>query len=212
MPIRLVLADDHPIILSGLEQLFRVEGDFEVVARCTDGEQAVRAVLAHRPDILILDLAMPVKDGPTVLREIKAAGVPTRAVVLTASLDEDDLLEAVQLGARGFLLKGLAPELVVKCVRKVHAGEQWLERGLLVRATEKVTRREAGAREAGKILTSREIEIVRMVASGRRNKAIAEALSLSEGTVKIHLHNIYGKLGLDGRVALMLYAQDKGLT
>lgn len=212
MAIRLVLADDHPIILSGLEQLFRLEGDFEVVARCTDGEQAIRAVLAHRPDILVLDLGMPVKDGLTVLREMKAADVPTRAVVLTASLDEDDLLEAVQLGARGFLLKGLAPELVVKCVRKVHAGEQWLERGLLVRATEKVSRREAGAREAGKVLTPRELEIVRMVALGLRNKAIAEALSITEGTVKIHLHNIYEKLGVDGRLALVLYAQNKGLV
>ena len=212
MAIRLVIADDHPIVLNGLEKLFELEPDFEVLAKCTDGEAALQAVLEHRPDVLLLDLGMPVKDGLTVLREMKAASLPTRAVILTASLEEDVLVEAVQLGARGFLVKGLAPDLIVKCVRKVHAGEPWFERGLLVRATEKLSRREAGAREAAKVLTRRELELVRMVGVGLRNKGIAEALSISEGTVKIHLHNIYEKLGLDGRVALMLYAQDKGLT
>jgi len=211
MAIRLVLADDHPIVLNGLERLFELESDFQVLAKCTDGKTAVEAVIKHRPDVLLLDLGMPVKDGLTVLRELKAANLPTRAVVLTASLEEDDLVEAVQLGARGFLVKGLAPDLVVKCVRKVYAGEPWLERGLLVRAAEKMSRREAGTREVSKVLTARELELVRMVALGLRNKGIAEALSISEGTVKIHLHNIYDKLDLDGRVALMLYAQDKGL-
>jgi DNA-binding NarL/FixJ family response regulator len=212
MAIRLVLADDHPIVINGLERLFALERDCEVVATCTDGAAALEAVTRHRPDVLVLDLGMPVKDGLAVLRELKAANLPTRAVVLTASLDEDDLLEAVQLGARGFLVKGLAAELIVKCVRKVHAGEQWLERGLLVRAAEKVTRREAGVREAAKVLTPRELEIVRLIGLGLRNKGIAEALSISEGTVKIHLHHVYEKLELDGRVALMLYAQDKGLA
>lgn len=212
MAIRLVLADDHPILLDGLERLFQLEPDFQVLARCADGAEALRAVANHRPDVLILDLGMPVKDGLTVLRELRSLKLPTAVVVLTASLDEDDLLEAIQLGARGFLAKGLAPDLIVKCVRKVHAGEQWLEPGLVVRAAEKLSRRQAAGREVGRVLTARELEIVRLVATGRRNKAIAEALSISEGTVKIHLHNVYEKLGLDGRLALVLYAQDNGLA
>ncbi len=212
MAIRLVLADDHPILLDGLQRLFQLEPDFEVLARCSDGAEAVRAVVRHRPDVLVLDLGMPVKDGLTVLRELRELNLPTATVVLTASLDEDDLLEAIQLGARGFLAKGVAPDLIVKGIRKIHAGEQWLEPGLVVRAVTKVARREALGREAGGVLTAREREIVRQIAAGRRNKAIAEALSISEGTVKIHLHNVYEKLGLDGRLALMLYAQDNGLT
>jgi DNA-binding NarL/FixJ family response regulator len=212
VPITLVLADDHPILLDGLQRLFELEPDFQVVARCTDGEQALRAVARHRPDVLMLDLGMPGKDGLSVLRELKVQRLPTRVIVLTASLDEDDLLDAVQLGARGFLVKGVAPELIVRCVRKVHGGEQWLEPGLAVRATEKLSRRQAGEREAAGLLTPRELEIVRMLAAGLRNKGIAEALAISEGTVKIHLHNIYEKLHLDGRVALMLWAQQKGIV
>ena len=211
MPISLVLADDHPLVLNALEQLFAVEGDFAVLARCGDGGAAVQAVREHRPDILILDLRMPVKHGLEVLRELKNATAATRVVVLTGSFDDEDATEALRLGARGFLLKELAPDLIVQCVRKVHAGEQWIERGVLVRATEKLARRESGMREVSRVLTARELEIVRMIGEGLRNKAIAEALSISESTVKLHLHNIYEKLGIDGRLALLSYAHDKGM-
>jgi len=211
MPITVALADDHPIILDGLEQLFQREEEITVVARCRDGEKTLRAVRQHRPDILILDLRMPVKDGLEVLRELGREKLPTRVVILTAGLDEDDVLEATRLGARGVVLKEMAPQLLVQAVRKVAAGEQWLEKRSFGKALEKMLRREAGARQVAGVLTPREIEIVRMVAAGLRNQQIADKLHISEGTVKIHLHNIYEKLEVDGRVALTLYARDKGL-
>jgi DNA-binding NarL/FixJ family response regulator len=212
MPIRLVLADDHPLLLDGLENLFGLEQDIQVLARCGDGVETLRAVREHQPDILILDLRMPRMDGVAVLRAMKKEKLRTRVVLLTVALDEDEVLEAIRLGVRGVVLKEMAPQLMVQCVRKVHAGGEWLERTSVGRALEKMLRREAGAQHIAGLLTPREIEIVRLVASGRRNKAIAETLAISEGTVKLHLHNIYGKLGVDGRVALTLYAQNKGLV
>ena len=212
MPISLVLADDHPIILDGLEMLFRAEQDFQVLARCVNGEETIQAVRQHRPDILILDIRMPGKDGLAVLREVKKDSLPTRAVLLTVGLDEDDLLEAIRLGVRGVVLKEMAPQMLVQCVRKVHAGGQWLEKRSVGRALEKMLLREAGERQVAGVLTPRELEIVRMVAAGLRNKEIAESLSISEGTVKIHLHHIYEKLHLGGRLELALYAQERGLV
>ncbi|MEK6718394.1 MAG: response regulator transcription factor [candidate division NC10 bacterium] len=212
MPISLVLADDHPIILDGLEMLFRAEQDFQVLARCVNGEETIQAVRQHRPDILILDIRMPGKDGLAVLREVKKDSLPTRAVLLTVGLDEDDLLEAIRLGVRGVVLKEMAPQMLVQCVRKVHAGEQWLEKRSVGRALEKMLLREAGERQVAGVLTPRELEIVRMVASGLRNKEIADSLSISEGTVKIHLHHIYEKLNLASRLELALYAQERGLV
>jgi DNA-binding NarL/FixJ family response regulator len=212
MPIRLVLADDHPLILHGLELFLRQEADFEVLACCQDGLETLRAVRQLRPDILILDLLMPGKTGLAILREIHEADLPTRVIVLTAAMDEDALIEAMRLGVSGVVLKEMTVPLLIQCIRKVYAGDQWLERGLIGRAIEKMLRREAGAREVAKILTPREIEIVRLAASGLRNKEIAESLAISEGTVKIHLHRSYEKLNIDNRIALLRYAQAKGLV
>jgi len=212
MAISLVLADDHPIVLDGLENLFRQEADFTVVGRCVNGEEALRAVREYRPDVLILDIRMFRMDGLAVLREMKKEGLSTRVVLLTVALDEDQVVEAIRLGVSGMVLKEMAPRLLVQCVRKVHAGEQWLERQSFGRAMERMLRREAGAREIAGILTPREIEIVRMAATGLRNKQIAEKLFISEGTAKIHLHNIYEKLGLSDRLELARYARDKGLV
>ena len=212
MPIRLILADDHPLILDGLENLFRLEEDFQVVGRCMNGIETIQAVKQHRPDVLILDIRMPHKNGLEVFREIREEKLPTRVVVLTAALDEEELIEAVHLGVQGIVLKEMAPQLLVQCVRKVYAGEQWLELRSIRQALGKMLRREAGMREAAETLTSQEITIVRMVAKGMRNKEIAEKLYITEGTVKVHLHHIYEKLHIDNRLALLRYAQEKGLV
>jgi DNA-binding NarL/FixJ family response regulator len=200
-------------MLNGLDSLFRLEEDFQVVARCVDGVQAMEAVRQHRPDVLILDIRLPVKDGLQVLREMARENLmATRVVILTASIQEEQLLEALRLGVRGVVLKEMAPALLVQCVRKVHSGGQWIERDSARRALEKILERQAGARALGEFLTSREAQIVTLIAKGMRNKEIAEKLFISEGTVKIHLHNIYEKLGVDGRLALMRYTQEKGLV
>jgi DNA-binding NarL/FixJ family response regulator len=130
----------------------------------------------------------------------------------TATMDEDDLLKAMRLGVGGVVLKEMAAPLLIQCLRKVAAGDQWLERGSITRAMDKMLRREAGTREMAQVLTSRELEIVRLAVSGLRNKEIADHLAICEGTVKIHLHNSYEKLHVDNRIALLRYAQAKGLV
>lgn len=212
MPIRIVLADDHTIVLQGLALLLHQEPDFQVLACCRDGDETLRAVRQYRPDILILDLVMPGKDGLAVLRELHHEELPTRVVLLTAAIDEDNVLEALRLGVGGVVLKEMAVPLLIQCVRKVHAGDQWLEKRSISRALDKMLRREAGAREMAKVLTPREIEVIRLVANGMRNKEIAQKLAISEGTVKIHLHRSYEKLHVDNRLELLRYAQAKGLV
>jgi DNA-binding NarL/FixJ family response regulator len=212
MAIRLVLADDHPIVLDGLESLFHLEPDFHVLARCVNGEETVAAVRRHRPDVLILDLHMPRKDGFEILRELHKDEARTRVVLLAAALDEDEVLEALRLGVQGIVLKELAPGLLVQCVRKVHAGEQWLEKQLSSRALDVMLRREAAGRDRKPGLTPRELEIVRMAATGLSTRAMAKRLAIGEGTVKIHLHNVYKKLKIQNRVELVLYAQAKKLV
>ena len=212
MPITLVLSDDHPLILDGLENLFRLEKDFKVAARCLDGEETVKAVRKHKPDVLVLDIRMPGTDGLSVLRQMKKEKLSTRVVLLTGVLDEEELAEAVRLGVRGLVLKEMAPKLLVQCIRQVHAGELWLEKRSVSLALEKLLRREAGQREVAQLLTPREIEIVKQVVAGLRNIEIGKRLFISEGTVKMHLHNIYQKLGVDSRTKLTRYAQEKGFV
>jgi DNA-binding NarL/FixJ family response regulator len=211
MPISLVIADDHPLILDALQNLFRFEKDFKILARCLDGDEALKAVRRHQPDILVLDIQMPAKHGLVVLREMREEKLPTRVVVLTATLDEEGLTEAVRLGVRGLVLKELAPKLLVQCIRKVHAGELWLEKRSVSSALEKLLQRESARNEVAQLLTPREIEIIKQVAAGLRNTEIGKKLFISEGTVKIHLHNIYQKLGVDSRTKLTRYAQEKRL-
>jgi len=211
MPISLVLADDHPVVLAGLETILKAEKDFKVCACCLDGEQALQAVRKYQPDILVLDLRMPGKDGLTVLREMRKEKLATKVVLLTAELNDEDLTEAVRLGVRGLLLKALAAKLMVQCIRQVHAGELWLEKHSMSLALEKLLQGQASKLEVAQVLTPREIEIVKLVALGLRNSEVAKRLFISEGTVKMHLHNIYNKLNLVSRIQLALYAQQKGL-
>lgn len=212
MRIHLVLGDDHPIVLDGLENLFRLEPDIRVVARCVNGEEVLTAVARHHPDVLLLDLHMPHKDGLTVLRELHEKKVATKVVLLAAVLEEEEVLEAFRLGVRGMILKEQAPQMVVRCVRRVNAGEQWVEKHACTRALYALLGREAGESDAASVLTPREIQMVRMAARGLRNKEMSQRLAISEGTVKIHLHHIYRKLKVENRVQMTLRAQAKKLV
>jgi DNA-binding NarL/FixJ family response regulator len=209
--ITVVLADDHPLMLRALDSLLGSEPDFKVVAQCPNGEKALRNIRALHPDVAVLDIRMPMRDGLSVMREIKQARLRTRVVLLTASIEDEEMLEATRLGVGGVVLKEMAPRFLVQCVRKVHAGEAWLERRAAARAFETLLRREAGVRAIGKLLTPREVEIVRLVSRGLRNKAIADEMSVSEATVKTHLHNIYEKLGVESRAELILYCKEHGI-
>ena len=211
--IRLVLVDDHPIILQGLQRLFEQEADIEVVRTCTKIGDAVDAVREVTPDVLVLDLKMQDGHGLDVMRALKAEGRACSTVILTAAMHDDELTEAMALGVAGIVLKESPPASVVDCVRDVHRGERRIDVETLTRAVEyKRPQPQVSGERATPPLTPRETEIVRLVAQGLRNKELAQRLSITEGTVKIHLHNIYDKLGVDGRLELVLSAQQKGLV
>jgi DNA-binding NarL/FixJ family response regulator len=209
--IRLVLADDHPVVLYGLRGLFAAEADIDIVGSCADGDAALEAVRTHHPDVLVLDLRMGLRSGLDVVRILAAEGHACRIVLLTAAVRDVEVIEAVRLGAAGLVIKESPPEVLIDCVRRVHRGEQWIDRETVARAFgTAVGRSDAGQRQE-EALTPRETEIVQMVALGLRNRAIAQRLSISEGTVKVHLHNIYEKLGVDGRFELITSANWRGL-
>src|SRR3954463_3665023 len=209
MAIRLTLVDDHPLVLGGLQQLFQRQPDITVTAACAGADQAWTALAQDVPDVLVLDLRMPGTSGLAFLRRLSDAGIACKTVLLTAAIDDAEVIEAVKLGVCGLVMKDSAPDQLVDCVRKVYAGGQWLDHETVTRAFKTALDRETAVRDTA--LTPREIEIVRMVAEGLRNRAIATRLSISEGTVKVHLHNIYEKLGVDGRLELTLCAQQKKL-
>ncbi len=212
MPIRLVIADDHPVVLGGLEQVFRLAEGFELVASCGGGNEALEAIRRHQPDVAVLDIRMPGMGGLEVARRLgEQEACSTHLVLLTADIQEEEVLEALRLGVRGVLLKEMAARLLIECVRKVHGGERWIELGSFGQALDKLARRDSAAAEVAKLLTPRELEIVRLVGHGLRNREIAEKLHISEGTAKVHLHRIFGKLGVETRSALARYAVEKGL-
>lgn len=207
MRTRLVLADPYPIVLHGLTSLLRAEPDLQVIACTTSGDETLSAVRRHRPDLLLLDLHMPRKNGLEVLRRLRQDRLATKVVLMAARLEDDEVLEAYRLGVRGMLLKELTLQLFVRCVRKVLAGELWIEKGAVSRALDVLLRRENGEREASALLTPREMETVRLVALGLHTVEMSARLGISEGTVKTHLHRVYHKLKINNRVALTLYAQ-----
>lgn len=209
--IRLVLVDDHRIVLSGLRYLLELEPDFTVLAECCSGSEALDAIKCSRPDIVLLDLRIPGFNGLDVLRALSLGTESPQVILLTAALSEDDMIAAVRLGVRGVILKEMAPQQLVQCVRHVHAGGTWLEKNVVAQALRKLVNDSAKPDTLHGGLTPRELEIMRLVAYGLRNKEIAQQVGAAEGTVKQHMHNIYEKLGVQGRVNLVRYAQERGL-
>lgn len=212
MRTRVVLADDHPVFAAGLRQVIAAEREFEVVAACANGQEALAEIRLKKPDIAVVDLSMPVMDGMSVLRAVAEEDLHTAIVLLTASVSDEEVLEAIRLGVRGIVLKELAPQLIITCLQRVAAGGQWLEKNSIGKALEKMLRREGGLHEISALLTAREVEIARLAGAGLRNKDIANKLFIAEGTVKVHLHSVYQKLNVRTRYELMLYVRDKGLT
>ena len=208
MPITLVLIDDHSVVLEGLDQLLRLEPDFKVIAKCSTVTSGIRAIESLHPDVVILDLRLRLEEGFSVLRHLGSRASPA-VVVLTASEDQEDLLEAARLGARGIVLKAVAPRTLERCIRTVHAGGEWLTVEGENLADRLVQRRNAETVMAQK-LTSRELEVLRLLASHHDNEEIAQRLDLRVGTVKIHVHHVYQKLGLSGREDLQKYLKKKG--
>ena len=200
--MRVVLADDHPIVLGGLRALLQAERGVEIVAAALDGATALEMIRAHEPEIAVLDINMPRLTGLEVLEALEADGLATRVVLLTGSASDEQIATAVERGAWGLLLKESAPGTLIACLKTVAAGQRWLPEELVAPAIRRAAERRATDVRPERVLTAREYEIARLVAQGLSNKHIAHALAISEGTVKIHLHNTYEKLGGVNRTSL----------
>jgi DNA-binding NarL/FixJ family response regulator len=211
MAIRIVLADDHPIVLQGLQHLFARHPDLEVVASCSGADDALAASRHTQPNVVVLDLRMPQRSGLDLLAVLGRELPNVRSVVLTAAITQDQVIEALKRGAAGIVLKESPPEQLIECVRRVARGETFFDSDTVTQAMQAAASG-TGTSDGTTTLTPRELEIVRMVAQGLRNRVIGERLVISESTVKVHLHNIYEKLGIEGRLELVLLAQQKGLV
>ena len=220
--IRLLIADDHPIVRDGLKKLLLLEDDFEVVGEATDGRDVLDKVRELDPDVVLLDLRMPNLDGLGALQALPQVNKRTRVIILTASEDKNEFVQAMKLGCSGIVLKQTAPELIVKSIRKVHSGEIWLDSHTTAAVMRQFSTGLEGSSGNGQSngngkgrerspLSAREREIVALVAQGYKNKEMAEKMFISEQTVKNHLHNIFDKLGVSDRLELALYAIHKGL-
>jgi len=215
-PIRIFIADDHALFRDGLRRILQAEPGFEVVGEASDGESLVAKTREAKPDILLLDLSMPRHDGMEVLRELAAADLPVRTLLLTASIQKSQIVRALQLGAYGVILKESTSQKLFDSIRCVMAGQYWVGRESvsdLVRALRSVTLPgDAPQRPRDFGLTPRELEIVTMVVAGYSNPEIATRCSISEQTVKHHLTNIFNKLGVSNRLELALFAVNHHLT
>jgi DNA-binding NarL/FixJ family response regulator len=202
--IRIVVADVHPSFCDGLCNLLTLEKDFRIVARAGDGKEVPEVIEEYQPDILLLDLYIPAADGLTVLKKLWKSPTNTKVIVLAASKDKNQFVQAMRFGARGIVMKQTGAELLVKSIRKVHSGEIWLDSDTMAAVMRQFSSRMELA--APSSLSRRELEIVALVTQGLRNQEIAQKLSISEQTVKNHLHNIFDKLAVSDRLELALYA------
>lgn len=204
--IRLVIADDHPIVRAGLQGLLASQPDFEVIGEAANGQEALELVRTHRPQVVLVDLRMPVLDGVGTTREIKRISPATYVLVLTTYETDADVLRAIESGATGYLLKETPREELFRAIRATAIGQSMLSPSVASR----LVRRSRGA--DGRVLSVREIEVLRHVARGTSNKIIARELKIGEATVKTHLLHIFAKLGVDDRTAAVTVAIDRGIV
>src|SRR6266542_4725632 len=206
--IRILIADDHPIFRDGLKRLLESEREFKVIGEACDGVDAVTLVRQLKPEILLLDLAMPRRAGLEALREMGSEPLSARVILLTAAAEKDQIVEALQLGARGVVLKDSATQILLKSIRAVMNGEYWVGRESVsnlvhyLRMLVDSSSNESRKKKYG--LTPRELEIISAVVAGYANKEIAKHFTISEDTVKHHLSNIFDKLGVSTRLELAL--------
>ncbi len=215
--IRIVIADDHPILRDGLRKLLEAEPDLRVIGEAGDGVEAVKAVRRLKPDLLLLDLAMPRQTGLEALREIGTlASTSIRTVVLAAAIEKAQVAQAIQLGARGVVLKESATQLLLRCIRAVMGGQYWVGDEVVSSLVEVLRdllpAADGGDRQDHFGITRREMEVINAIVSGYTNKDIAQKFSLSEQTVKHHLTNIFDKLGVSNRLELALFAVNHRLV
>jgi DNA-binding NarL/FixJ family response regulator len=204
-PIKLLIADDHPVVRDGLSAMFARDPEFEVVAEAADGAEAVRLAQAYEPDVILMDLRMPGMDGLTAIIELARRGVAARVLVLTTYDTDSHVLPAIDAGATGYLLKDAPRDELLRAVRAAAHGQAVLSPSVATRLMSRFRAPGPGP------LSPRELEVLELVASGTTNREAAARLFLSEATVKTHLMNIYAKLGVSDRAAAVAVAFNRGL-
>ncbi len=206
-PIRILIADDHPVVRDGLSAILSTQPDFLVVAGAPDGEQALRLALEVQPDVMLLDLEMPGMDGVEVMRRVRQANPDIQAIVFTAFDTDERILSAVKAGAMGYLLKGAPREEIFRAVRIVSQGGSLLQPLVVSRLLQQA----AGTSPPAPELTRREAEVLDLLAQGKTNKEIAHRLVVSERTVKFHVSSLLKKLGAGNRTEVVSLAAQSGL-
>ena len=202
-PLSIVVADDHPVVRRGLAEVLRSCPLIQVIATHADGSSALHAIRTLQPDIALLDIAMPGLSGIDILAGLVAHKNGAKVILLTASISDAEILAAIAHGAKAILFKDAAPDDLVECIRVVARGGTWFPDELVEAAVQRETGKDPGkCMELTQTLTAREREIMLLVATGLSNKAVARQLAISEGTIKIHLHNIFRKTGVSNRTAL----------
>ena len=214
--VRILIADDHPVFRHGLRMLLQAEPGMEVVGEAADGAEAVRLARELKPDVLMLNLAAEETSGSEVLRQIVDFSPPVRTILFTVAAKRQQIVQALQLGARGVLLEDESTQTVIQSIRMVMAGKYWISRENIsdlvqvLRGSQKRSRKET--KRMNRRLSARELQIVSAVVTGCMNRDIAQKFSLSEDTVKHHLTNIFDKLGVSNRLELAILALSRGLV
>jgi DNA-binding NarL/FixJ family response regulator len=204
-PIRLLIVDDHPVVRDGLRGMFAGADEFEVVGEAADGEEALALVKSMQPEVILMDLRMPVMDGVSAIRRLSETGIQTRVIVLTTYDSDRDVVPAIEAGATGYLLKDSPREELFRAVRAAHRGESVLAPSVAKRL---MTQFRSTPVEA---LSERELEVLTLIAQGLTNREAAARLFISEATVKTHLVHIYAKLDVNDRAAAVAKAFERGL-
>jgi two-component system, NarL family, nitrate/nitrite response regulator NarL len=214
--INIVISDDHALFREGLRKLLEAEPGMQIVGEAVDGEETVKVVRQLKPQVLLLDLSLPKLTGLEVLAELSKLELQTRTIMLTAAIEREQVVEALQLGVRGIVLKHSALQLLLKSIHCVNEGQYWVgQEGVsdLIHALRRLKPSRAvseAPRNFG--LSSREMEVIALIVAGYTNKDLARELGISENTAKHHLTNIFDKLGVSNRLELVLYAVDHGLV
>ena len=205
--IKVLIVDDHQVVRQGLYTFLELHDDISVVGEANDGKRAVELVSLLQPDVVLMDLVMPQMDGITATEKIHALGLPTKIIALTSFSEDDKVFPAIQAGAASYLLKDVSPDELIDAIRAVHRGEARLHPDIARKLMQQVSQMRSAPEEPSiNELTAREREVIRLVALGRNNREIAQELFISDKTVKTHISNLLGKLNLEHRTQLAIYA------
>ena len=211
--IKVLIVDDHQVVRQGLRTFLELQEDVLVVGEAGDGQTAVEMVRQLNPNVVLMDLVMPFLDGISATRQVKSLGTEVKVIALTSFTEDDKVFPVIQAGASSYLLKDVSPDDLVEAIRAVHRGEARLHPDIARKLMEQVAQQASPSRESRlEDLTEREHEVIKLVAKGNSNQEIANILVISEKTVKTHVSNILGKLQLEDRTQLAIYAIKKGLV